>query len=108
MDHSLPGELVRHGKISPEEAAHHPMRHRLLRALGPFREINPEYYTLEVQTGDVFFLCSDGVTNMVTDEELGEIFASDLSWDDKIERLRQMILERGARANFSIICCILE
>lgn len=108
IDHSLPGELVRYGKISPEEAANHPMRHRLLRALGPFEEINPEYYTVEAKAGDVFLLCTDGVTNMVSDEEIALNFNGEQEWEEKMEALKQMILERGAKDNFTALCCILD
>lgn len=108
IDHSLPGELVRYGQISPEEAANHPLRHRLLRALGPFEEINPEYYTVDVRAGDVFLLCTDGVTNMVSDEELSANFNGEQDWEEKMEALKQMILERGAKDNFTALCCILD
>ncbi len=108
IDHSLPGELVRYGKISPEEAANHPLRHRLLRALGPFEEINPEYYTVDVKEGDVFLLCTDGVTNMVSDEELAANFGSQGEWEEKMDNLKALILERGAKDNFTALCCILD
>jgi serine/threonine protein phosphatase PrpC len=108
MDHSLVGELVRLGQISLEEAEKHPQRHVLMRALGAEQEIQVDCQSIGLQTGDVFLLCTDGFSNMISDQELTEEFLTLGSWEDRLEKLRQLTLERGAPDNFTALCCILE
>ncbi len=69
-DHSLVAELVRGGKISPEEAVHHPQRSVITRALGTDPDVDADAFTVLPQPGDVFLLCSDGLTTMVSDETI--------------------------------------
>jgi len=107
-DHSLVGELVRLGQISLEEAENHPQRHVLMRAVGADPEIELDCKSMSLQTGDVFLLCTDGFSNMISDQELAEEFLTLASWEDRFERLRLLTLERGAPDNFTALCCILE
>ena len=72
-DHSLVAELERTGQITPEAAEHHPQRSIITRALGPEPDVQVDTYTLAGRDGDVFLLCSDGLTSMVSDEELSSI-----------------------------------
>jgi serine/threonine protein phosphatase PrpC len=69
-DHSLVAELVRSGKLSPEEAEVHPQRSVITRALGTEREVDVDAFSVPARTGDVFMLCSDGLTGMVADETI--------------------------------------
>ena len=69
-DHSLVAELVRGGKLSPEEAEMHPQRSVITRALGPDPDVDVDTFSVEAQAGDLFMLCSDGLTSMVADEEI--------------------------------------
>lgn len=69
-DHSLVGELVRNGSISPEEAMLHPHRNLLTRALGTAPEVEVDLSTLALALDDVLVLCTDGLTALVTDEEI--------------------------------------
>lgn len=64
-DHSLVGELVRRGELSPEEAAVHPQRSVITRALGTEADVDVDAFTIQAEDGDVFLLCSDGLTTMV-------------------------------------------
>jgi PPM family protein phosphatase len=66
-DHSLVAELVRSGKLSPEEAETHPQRSVITRALGTDPDVDVDTFSVEAQTGDLFMLCSDGLTSMVDD-----------------------------------------
>jgi serine/threonine protein phosphatase PrpC len=70
-DHSLVAELVRTGKLSEEEAEDHPQRSVITRALGTDPSVDVDVFTLESRPGDVFLICSDGLTTMVADEEIG-------------------------------------
>ena len=69
-DHSLVAELVRGGKLSPEEAENHPQRSVITRALGTDPDVDVDVFNVEPQTGDVFLLCSDGLTTMLGDEAI--------------------------------------
>lgn len=107
-DHSLVGELVRLGQISLEEAEKHPQRHVLMRAVGAEPEIELDCRSMSLQSGDVFLLCTDGFSNMISNQELAEEFLEVGSWEERFERLRKLTLERGAPDNFTALCCILE
>jgi protein phosphatase len=73
-DHSLVAELVRSGKLSPEEAEGHPQRSVITRALGTDPDVDVDTFSVETKPGDLFLLCSDGLTAMVDDETiLGEV-----------------------------------
>lgn len=107
-DHSLVGELVRLEQITLEEAEKHPQRHVLMRAVGADSEIEVDCRSISLQTGDVFLLCTDGFSNVISDQELAEQFLEPGSWEGRFETLRKLILERGAPDNFTALCCILE
>ena len=72
-DHSLVAELVRSGKLSPEEANVHPQRSVITRALGPDPDVDVDTFTVEARDGDVFLLCSDGLTTMVDDDVILQV-----------------------------------
>jgi PPM family protein phosphatase len=69
-DHSLVAELVRSGKLSPEEADVHPQRSVITRVLGTDPEVDVDTFEVEARPGDVFMICSDGLTSMVDDEAI--------------------------------------
>jgi PPM family protein phosphatase len=71
-DHSLVAELVRSGKLSPEEAETHPQRSVITRALGTDPDVDVDTFSIPTQPGDLFMLCSDGLTSMVEDEAILE------------------------------------
>jgi PPM family protein phosphatase len=69
-DHSLVAELVRSGKLSPEEAESHPQRSVITRALGTDADVDVDTFSVEATAGDLFLLCSDGLTTMVADQTI--------------------------------------
>ena len=71
-DHSLVAELVRSGKLSPEEAETHPQRSVITRALGTDPDVDVDTFSIPTHPGDLFMLCSDGLTSMVEDEAILE------------------------------------
>jgi serine/threonine protein phosphatase PrpC len=73
QDHSLVSELLRSGKISPEEAESHPQRSVITRALGTDPDVDVDAFSIEAAPGDVFLLCSDGLTTMVRDDAIEQI-----------------------------------
>jgi len=74
-DHSLVGELMRSGKLSPEEAETHPQRSVITRAVGTEADVDVDTFTVDTEPGDVFLLCSDGLTDMVSDEGIQSVIA---------------------------------
>ncbi len=69
-DHSLVNELMKSGKLSPQEAETHPQRSVITRALGTDPDVDVDSFQVATQTGDVFLLCSDGLTTMVDDDSI--------------------------------------
>ena len=69
-DHSLVAELVRSGKLSPEEAEGHPQRSVITRALGTDPDVDVDTFSVETRPGDLFLICSDGLTSMVDDDTI--------------------------------------
>ncbi len=69
-DHSLVAELVRSGKLSPEEAERHPQRSVITRVLGVDAEVDIDTFTVEAREGDLFMICSDGLTSMIGDDTI--------------------------------------
>jgi len=72
-DHSLVAELVRRGELSPEEAEVHPQRSVITRALGTDPDVDVDVFSVEARSGDVFLLCSDGLSTMVDSDRIAEI-----------------------------------
>jgi protein phosphatase len=72
-DHSLVGELIRSGRLSPEEAEAHPHRSVITRVLGTDPEVDVDAFSIETKPGDLFMLCSDGLTSMVDDTRILEV-----------------------------------
>jgi PPM family protein phosphatase len=72
-DHSLVAELVRSGRLSPEEAESHPQRSVITRALGTDPDVDVDTFSVEAKPGDLFLICSDGLTSMVADEQILDV-----------------------------------
>jgi PPM family protein phosphatase len=102
-DHSLVAELERSGQISPEAAEHHPQRSIITRALGPEPEVDVDTYTVAGRDGDLFLICSDGLTSMISDEEVASILRSSESLDDAAERLVRAANQSGGKDNITVV-----
>jgi len=74
-DHSLVNELLKSGKLTPEEAETHPQRSVITRAVGTDPDVDVDSFTVDAHEGDVFLLCSDGLTDMVDDDDIREVAA---------------------------------
>lgn len=101
-DHSQVEELLQQGFITPEEAETHPDSNVITRAIGAHTELHIDVDTFTVQMGDTFLLCSDGLYNMVSNEEIINIIANS-SIQDAVEALIQKSLDAGANDNVSVI-----
>lgn len=102
QDHSYVQELVEQGQITPDDAEHHPMRNVITRAVGADSEIRLDTYQDRIDPGDRFFLCTDGVSNVISDEEIRVLIDSD-GLEDIAEKIVSVCLERGAPDNLSFI-----
>jgi PPM family protein phosphatase len=107
-DHSLVEELVRQGKLTPEEADEHPQRSIITRALGPEAAVEADSRTWPARDGDVYLLCSDGLTSMVAEARVGEIVRSAPSLSDAGRALIDAANDAGGRDNITVILFRLE
>lgn len=102
-DHSLVGELVRQGSISPDEARNHPQRSVLTRALGTDGEPRVEFAEVDLAAGDLFLLCTDGLTAELTDEEIGTVLSGPGDPQAKAESLVDLAVRKGGSDNITAI-----
>jgi PPM family protein phosphatase len=102
-DHSLVAELERSGQITAEAAEHHPQRSIITRALGPEPDVEVDTYTLSGREGDVFLICSDGLTSMISDEEVSSIVRGAGSLDEAADALVRAANQSGGKDNITVI-----
>lgn len=105
-DHTLIDDYVRDGRLTPEQAARHPDRHVLTRAIGLGLVLDSDLFTFEVLTGDLLVLCSDGLTKMLTDERILEIAHSHKDHPPLATgALIQAALDAGGIDNITVVAC---
>ncbi len=102
-DHSLVAELVRRREIPADAASQHPHRHVLTRALGVRRTVEPDLAELTPAVGDIFVLCSDGLTGHVKDEEIAAEVSRDSDLDAACGRLIELANSRGGEDNITVV-----
>ena len=102
-DHTLVNELVRTGQISKEDAEHHPRKNVILRALGTEQEIKIDIKTIMFEEGDFLLLCSDGLSNKVTEDVMEEILKNGQSLEQKASTLINIANENGGEDNITLI-----
>ena len=103
-DHSLVEEQVRMGRMTHSEALRSPLRNVITRALGTQGRVTPDIFELEAEPGDLFLLCSDGLTRELSDALIETILSVDLPLDNLCTRLVEAAKKAGGRDN---ITCIL-
>jgi PPM family protein phosphatase len=108
QDHSLVEELVRQGKLTEEQAAEHPQRSIITRALGIEGDVEVDTWSYPMRAGDVVLLCSDGLTSMIGEEQIGRILRSESSLDHAADRLIAAANDAGGRDNITVILFRLE
>jgi len=102
-DHSLVGELVRSGKLSVEEAEAHPQRSVITRAVGTEPEVDVDTFTVEAEPGDLYLLCSDGLTDMVSDREILSVLAGADDLDRAARALVDAANAGGGEDNITVV-----
>lgn len=104
VDHSLVDEQVRIGRMSPAEALHSPFRNVITRALGTQKKVTPDLFEIDPEPGDVFLLCSDGLTREIDDSVIESILNLDLPLNEACDRLIRAANLAGGHDN---ITCLL-
>jgi len=107
-DHSLVDELVRQGRLAPDQAQDHPQRSVITRALGPEPTVHVDVRSVEPKPGDVYLLCSDGLTSMVPDEEVARILNGAPTLKAAGKALVRAANEAGGKDNITVILLRLD
>lgn len=106
-DHSLVNELLKMGQITEQEAKNHPQKNIITQTLGVSSTVDPEFFILEVHTSDIFLLCTDGLTNSLTDEQIQTILVPDgHSLKEKCKKLIDEANRLGGGDNITV--CLLD
>jgi len=102
LDHSYVAELVRKGKLTKREARHHPQKNMITRAVGTEKDIEVDVFYQKLIPDDVIILCTDGLTNMLDDEEIANILR-DSGFDESPQKLVDAANEKGGYDNITVI-----
>jgi protein phosphatase len=103
LDHSLVAEQVRMGRMTPAEARSSPLHNVITRALGTESAVELDLFELETEPGDLFLLCSDGLTNELSDSLIASILAADLPLDELCVQLVAAANQAGGRDNITCL-----
>ncbi|HZQ76108.1 MAG TPA: Stp1/IreP family PP2C-type Ser/Thr phosphatase [Acidimicrobiia bacterium] len=102
-DHSLVEQLVREGRLSPEEAHHHPQRAIITRALGVDAQVEVDVYRVDLQPGDRLLICSDGLTNMLSDQTIRVTLCRHADPQQAADTLVDMANQAGGDDNITVV-----
>ena len=102
-DHSLVEEMVRMGGIDREAARTHPDKNIITRAIGASTTVEVDFFTVELHSEDIILMCSDGLTNMLEDEEIKVILNSHANIEEKAKELVKAANNRRGKDNISVI-----
>ena len=103
LDHSLVEELIRTGQLDRRKVRFHPEKNIITRALGTGKEAVPDFFEVELQPGEKVLLCSDGLTNMVEDDEIGSIVMRQQFVDRICEQLIDRANYYGGKDNIGVV-----
>ena len=95
--------MVRMGGIDRASARNHPDKNIITRAIGARDYIEADFFNLELQTGDMILLCSDGLTNMIEDDVIYRILTNGRSLKNRVEELVETANQNGGKDNISVI-----
>lgn len=108
IDHSLVNELVKHGDITEEEARNYPQNNIITRAIGVSADARIEVNRFDLGAGDQILLCSDGLSKMITREQMMGVLESELSLTEKCSQLIKMANEAGGPDNITVLIGLAE
>lgn len=107
-DHSLVDELLRQGRLTPEEAVEHPQRSVITRALGIEGEVEVDTRSFQARAGDIYLLCSDGLTTMISEQEVAVVLLAHPHLREAGEALIAAANDAGGRDNITVVLIRLE
>ena len=102
-DHSLVEEMVKNGNITESEARIHPQKNIITRALGIEEEVRADYFEISVETSDIVLMCTDGLTNMIEDDDIEYIVKHSSSIEKAVNSLVAKANENGGYDNITVI-----
>lgn len=102
-DHSLVEEMVRMGGMTPETARNHPDKNIITRAVGARDSVEVDFFTEDLNRGDIVLMCSDGLTNMLRDEEIKQIVNGEGTLEERAKALILKANENGGKDNIAVI-----
>lgn len=102
-DHSLVNELLKRGQITEEEANHHPQRNILTRSLGTDLYVQVDTLHTPWQKDHILLLCSDGLTNLIREEEIADILRGEGAIEGKLQQLVKLALQKGGNDNITVV-----
>ncbi len=104
-DHSVVEDMVARGDITREESRLHPSKNLITRAVGTVETVECDTFSMDIKSGDYILLCTDGLTNLVTDEEVLDVVKTSVSVKECCNTLLALALEYGAPDNVTIVLC---
>ena len=103
VDHSFVEEMIRSGRIARSEARNHPDKNKITRAVGVFPKVDVDFFEAKVAPGDTVLLCTDGLTNMVEDEEIKKIVLGQRDIVEKTQTLIEVANKNGGTDNITAL-----
>lgn len=103
-DHTYVNELIDKGVITEDEAEVHKQKNVITRALGAEPDVQPDFYKLPLNTGDVLLLCTDGLYGEVGEERMAQILSLEKNMNDTCADLVDAALQSGGRDNITVVC----
>lgn len=102
-DHSYVEEMIRIGKLDREDARNHPDKNIITRAVGAGNEVAVDFFELKLEEKDIILMCSDGLTNMIEDDDIKMIVKRQRDVADKAEKLVKIANENGGKDNIAVV-----
>ena len=102
-DHSLVEEMVRLGEVRKEDAKDHPDKNIITRAVGVLPEVTADFFEISLKLGDEILMCSDGLTNMIEDDEIRHIVLGQRDIVEKAEKLIETANRNGGKDNITVV-----
>lgn len=102
-DHTLVGRMVREGRLSPEEAEHHPQRSIITRALGVDSNVDIDVFSLDLNEGDRLLICSDGLSSMISGDEIAAVLQEETDAQRAADRLVESANDAGGEDNITVV-----
>jgi protein phosphatase len=108
QDHSLVSKLIEHGGLAKDQASRHPFRSIITRALGANSTVQPDTLRQETRVGDRYLLCSDGLTNMITESEIKKVLTTEVNLEKACQKLITLANNKGGFDNITVVLFEIE